>query len=245
MSAGAGAVLRGLRRASAPATSFVTPARTITESDLVSFSALTGDWHPQHADADVGSRAASSASGSRTGCWSSPTRSASSRSTPTGSSRCAAWTRVAFKRPVRIGDTIRVEGRLEETQADLAMSSALSPSFGGSSTRRKSSPFAPGSRCSGGAASESSRELRTGGPRRSTSDPRGPADPRHRGDQPPPARLRDRRTRPRAGGRGPAHQLRAGCGGSPSAPPGVAGPAGGAGVGRQPRRGLRRAGRPS
>ena len=29
-----------------------TRGRTITESDLVSFSALTGDWHPQHADAD-------------------------------------------------------------------------------------------------------------------------------------------------------------------------------------------------
>ena len=28
-----------------------TRGRTITESDLVSFSALTGDWHPQHADA--------------------------------------------------------------------------------------------------------------------------------------------------------------------------------------------------
>ena len=29
----------------------VTRGRTITETDLVSFSALTGDWHPQHADA--------------------------------------------------------------------------------------------------------------------------------------------------------------------------------------------------
>lgn len=28
-----------------------TPGRTITEADLVSFAALTGDWHPQHADA--------------------------------------------------------------------------------------------------------------------------------------------------------------------------------------------------
>ena len=26
--------------------------RTITESDLVQFAALTGDWHPQHADAE-------------------------------------------------------------------------------------------------------------------------------------------------------------------------------------------------
>jgi acyl dehydratase len=28
-----------------------TAGRTITESDLVSFSALTGDWHPAHSDA--------------------------------------------------------------------------------------------------------------------------------------------------------------------------------------------------
>jgi 3-hydroxybutyryl-CoA dehydratase len=26
--------------------------RTVTEHDVVSFAALTGDWHPQHADAD-------------------------------------------------------------------------------------------------------------------------------------------------------------------------------------------------
>ena len=32
--------------------SFETPGRTVTEADLVSFSALSGDWHPQHADAD-------------------------------------------------------------------------------------------------------------------------------------------------------------------------------------------------
>ncbi len=29
---------------------FVTPGRTITETDLVLFSALTGDWHPLHTD---------------------------------------------------------------------------------------------------------------------------------------------------------------------------------------------------
>ncbi len=27
-------------------------ARTITESDIVSFAAMTGDWHPQHVDAE-------------------------------------------------------------------------------------------------------------------------------------------------------------------------------------------------
>jgi acyl dehydratase len=31
---------------------FRSPGRTITEGDLVSFSALTGDWHPQHSDVE-------------------------------------------------------------------------------------------------------------------------------------------------------------------------------------------------
>ena len=30
---------------------FVSPARTITEADVVSFAGLTGDWHPLHTDA--------------------------------------------------------------------------------------------------------------------------------------------------------------------------------------------------
>lgn len=31
---------------------FVSPARTITEADIVNFAALTGDWHPLHTDAE-------------------------------------------------------------------------------------------------------------------------------------------------------------------------------------------------
>ena len=30
---------------------FTTRGRTVTEADVVSFAALTGDWHPQHTDA--------------------------------------------------------------------------------------------------------------------------------------------------------------------------------------------------
>jgi acyl dehydratase len=31
---------------------FTTRGRTVTEADVVGFAALTGDWHPQHADAE-------------------------------------------------------------------------------------------------------------------------------------------------------------------------------------------------
>jgi 3-hydroxybutyryl-CoA dehydratase len=30
----------------------ISPARTITEGDIVNFAALTGDWHPLHTDAE-------------------------------------------------------------------------------------------------------------------------------------------------------------------------------------------------
>ncbi|HEX5622680.1 MAG TPA: MaoC/PaaZ C-terminal domain-containing protein, partial [Solirubrobacteraceae bacterium] len=30
---------------------FTTRGRTITEADVVGFASLTGDWHPQHSDA--------------------------------------------------------------------------------------------------------------------------------------------------------------------------------------------------
>jgi MaoC like domain len=39
-----------------PAAEFTTRGRTITEADLTSFSALTGDWHPQHSDAEWASQ---------------------------------------------------------------------------------------------------------------------------------------------------------------------------------------------
>jgi 3-hydroxybutyryl-CoA dehydratase len=33
---------------------FSSRARTITEADVVGFAAITGDWHPQHTDAEFG-----------------------------------------------------------------------------------------------------------------------------------------------------------------------------------------------
>ena len=35
---------------------FTTPARTITEADVVAFAALTGDWHPLHTDVEYAAR---------------------------------------------------------------------------------------------------------------------------------------------------------------------------------------------
>lgn len=31
---------------------FISPARTITEADIVNFASLTGDWHPLHTDVE-------------------------------------------------------------------------------------------------------------------------------------------------------------------------------------------------
>lgn len=95
---------------------FITNGRTITEADLVNFAALTGDWHPQHADSEW---AAGSEFGERV-AHGMLVISYAVGLAPIDPERVLALRgldRVAFKRPVRIGDTIRVEGRLEETKA--------------------------------------------------------------------------------------------------------------------------------
>ena len=91
---------------------FTSRGRTITEADLVSFSALSGDWHPQHADA---AWAANSRFGERVAhgmmvlsyavglVGFDPERVVALR----------GLDGVVFKRPVRVGDTIRVEGTVE------------------------------------------------------------------------------------------------------------------------------------
>ncbi|MEJ7892457.1 MAG: MaoC/PaaZ C-terminal domain-containing protein [Solirubrobacteraceae bacterium] len=89
----------------------VTRGRTITEADVVGFSALTGDFHPQHTDA----------------VWAETSElggivahgmlvlSYALGLVPLDPERVLALRRieqVVFKRPVRIGDTIRVEVKL-------------------------------------------------------------------------------------------------------------------------------------
>jgi 3-hydroxybutyryl-CoA dehydratase len=86
----------------------VTRARTITETDLVSFSALTGDWHPQHADAQW---AAASPFGERI-AHGMLVLSYAIGLLPIDPERVKALRgirNVVFKRPVPIGATIHAE----------------------------------------------------------------------------------------------------------------------------------------
>lgn len=88
---------------------FVSRARTVTEADVVAFSALTGDWHPQHADAVW---AAAGPFGERI-AHGMLVVSFAVGLVAFDPERVVALRRVrevVFKRPVRLGDTIHVEG---------------------------------------------------------------------------------------------------------------------------------------
>ena len=90
---------------------FTTRARTVTEADVVGFAALTGDWHPLHTDAvwaQEGPFGARIAHGLLV-------VSIAGGLVPFDPERVVALRAVrdaTFKRPVRLGDTIRVEGRV-------------------------------------------------------------------------------------------------------------------------------------
>ena len=93
--------------------SLTTPARTITESDLVLFSALTGDWHPQHSDTEW---AAASPFGERI-AHGMLVLSYAIGLLPIDPERVAALRGVrnaVFKRPVEIGTTIHAEAEVAE-----------------------------------------------------------------------------------------------------------------------------------
>ncbi len=91
---------------------FRSRGRTITETDLVSFAALTGDRHPLHTDAEW---AGASEFGERIAHGSMVLSYCVGLAPfdPRWVLALRGFERVAFKRPVRIGDTIRVEGSLE------------------------------------------------------------------------------------------------------------------------------------
>ena len=90
---------------------------------MVGFAALTGDWHPQHTDAVW---AKESAFGERIahGLF---VISLAGGLVPFDPERVVALRRVGdvvFKRPVRLGDTIRVQGRVAEV-ADVGGDAGL------------------------------------------------------------------------------------------------------------------------
>jgi acyl dehydratase len=98
-----------------PGAELTTRGRTITESDLVSFSALTGDWHPQHADAEW---AANGRFGERV-AHGMLVLSYALGLMPFDPERVVALRgldSVSFKRPVRIGDTIRLRSTVERVR---------------------------------------------------------------------------------------------------------------------------------
>jgi len=98
-----------------PGLRFRSRRRTITEADLVGFATLTGDFHPIHTDAEWAAR---SEFGERI-AHGMLLLSYCVGLVPFDPELVLAlrgFDRVAFKRPVRIGDTIHVEGELEEAK---------------------------------------------------------------------------------------------------------------------------------
>jgi 3-hydroxybutyryl-CoA dehydratase len=92
---------------------FTTRGRTVTEADVVGFASLTGDWHPQHTDAQW---ADASPFGERI-AHGMLVVSMAAGLVPFDPGRVLALRQVSqatFKRPVRFGDTVHVEGRIAE-----------------------------------------------------------------------------------------------------------------------------------
>lgn len=90
---------------------FRTRGRTVTEADIVAFASLTGDWHPQHCDAVWAAR---SRFGERV-AHGMLILSYAVGLVPLEPSRVLALRRVrdvVFKRPVTLGQTIRVQGEI-------------------------------------------------------------------------------------------------------------------------------------
>lgn len=90
---------------------FTTRGRTVTETDVVTFGTLTGDLHPQHVDADW-------SAGSRFGeriAHGMLVLSYAAGLVPFDPERVVALRGVrdaVFKAPVKLGDTIHVEGEI-------------------------------------------------------------------------------------------------------------------------------------
>ena len=94
---------------------FETQGRTIGEADIVGFAQLTGDTHPQHTDAEWAAR---SRFGERI-AHGLLVLSYAAGLVPFDPDRVVALRKVGdavFKQPVRIGDTVHVEGEVVRTR---------------------------------------------------------------------------------------------------------------------------------
>ena len=92
---------------------FTTRGRTVTEADVVAFATLTGDFRPQHTDAEW---SAAKPFGERI-AHGMLVLSYAAGLVPFDPERVVALRRVkdvVFKRPVRFGDTIKVHGRVAD-----------------------------------------------------------------------------------------------------------------------------------
>lgn len=96
-------------------TTMCTRGRTLGEADVTLFSALTGDWHPQHADAVW---AAESQFGERIahGLLVFSIASGLLAWDPAQVVALRAVRDLVFKRPVHLGDTVSAEAEVTSTQ---------------------------------------------------------------------------------------------------------------------------------
>jgi acyl dehydratase len=97
--------------------SWVTPARTITEADLVNFAGLTGDYNPLHTDEEF---ARATQFGGRIfhgpGVFSVAIGLESRLGIKDGTALAFLGMTWNLRGPVRIGDTIRAEQRVAEVR---------------------------------------------------------------------------------------------------------------------------------
>lgn len=96
---------------------FTTPARTITEADVVAFAALTGDWHPLHTDVEYAARSPFQSRIAHGMLVLSVGTALAFRLgphvfLPRSFIAFYGMEQVRFTAPVRIGDTIRLEAEV-------------------------------------------------------------------------------------------------------------------------------------
>jgi acyl dehydratase len=100
---------------------FISPGRTITETDIVMFAAFTGDWHPLHTNVDYAAKTPFGeriAHGMLTLCVGSALifRLGAYVALPKSFIAFYGMDKVRFTGAIKIGDTIRCETEIIELQ---------------------------------------------------------------------------------------------------------------------------------